>query len=148
MAFIDDQPFPVETQGENCHEIEFNFTVNNYHDIETVGFTKDYKINCRMLETEWSVWIIFLKKDSIISCVVHTKRTDFNENPVNVSLNLVVYHPSKHEFREISNLPETEVRREWIFKQTVNPVVPPENKDLLDGDNLSVKFCLKVAGCH
>ncbi|GBN48093.1 hypothetical protein AVEN_141545-1 [Araneus ventricosus] len=148
MAYIDDQPLPVEIDGENCHEVEFNFTLLDYHDVETVGYTKEHKIKCRTLKTEWSVWLIFQKQDPDISCIINICRTDVKETTVTASFGLTIHNPVNLEFKEIATFPETEVERNWNFKQTVRPVVPAGNAVLLDGGNLSVKFCLKVAGCH
>ncbi|CAL1265784.1 unnamed protein product [Larinioides sclopetarius] len=148
MAFIDDQPLPVEIDGENCHEVEFNFTVHNYRDIVTVGYTQEHKIKCNTLETEWSIWLIFQKQDSDISCIINISRTDVKVASVTVSFRMIIYNPIHHDFMEISACPETEVASNWNFKQTAKPVVPSGNENLLNGENLSVKFCLKVAGCH
>ncbi|GBN50359.1 hypothetical protein AVEN_125786-1 [Araneus ventricosus] len=137
MAYIDDQPLPVEIDGENCHEVEFNFTVLNYHCIETVLYSQLHKIKCRTLKTEWSVWLLFQKQDSDISCIINIGRTDVKEASVTASFGLVIHNPVNHEFKEIAAFPGTKIVSNWnpTLSKTVKPVVPAGNEDLLDGEN-------------
>ncbi|GBO46800.1 hypothetical protein AVEN_57058-1 [Araneus ventricosus] len=149
MAFIDSQPV-VETIGENCHMVEFNFTVNNYRDISSLDFIREHRILCERFGTEWTVWILFQKTDSNepVSCIVSISRTDDEEIKVMVSLSMLLHNVSTLACSDVLDVPATKTAKDWEFQKYIDPLLQSENSAILNDGNLDVKFCLTVFDCH
>ncbi|KAF8795422.1 hypothetical protein HNY73_003272 [Argiope bruennichi] len=149
MASIDDQPI-VETIGENCHIIEFSFTVNNYRDIISLDFIKEYKILCTRFRTEWTIWILFQKfnPSDPVSSIVCISRTDDEDVKVMVNFNLVLHNVSTLECTEVLDVSTSDIEKGWDFRKNIEPLLQSETSSILNNGSLDVKFTLAVFNCH